>query len=263
VGSGGCASLPIAFPTVPTTGGLGRIGAAALVPIGVGKEREIGFGIAATVAGRYKLADDPALNQYVSLVGAAVAEQSTRVGEVPFAFGVLDTDDVNAFAAPGGWIFVTRGALALMQSEAELAGVLAHEIAHVDQKHVLEDIRRSDVMSTATDEAALSGPLLDQISALGATMLFTGLAREDEVEADSIGVVYASGVGYRPDGMLQFLQHLEQSASVQAGGVREWVATHPPTAERIEALRRSMASAGVQPQGGVGGEQRFLARARR
>jgi beta-barrel assembly-enhancing protease len=259
VASGGCASLPI---SLPTTGGLGRIGAAALVPIGLGKEREIGFGIAATVAGRYKLLDDRALNQYVSLVGAAVAEQSARVGEVGFSFGVLDTGDVNAFAAPGGWIFVTRGALALMQSEAELAGVLAHEIAHVDKKHVLEDIRRSDVMATATDEAALQGPLLDRISALGATMLFTGLAREDEVEADSVGLVYASAVGYRPDGMLQFLQHLEQSAGTQPGGVREWIATHPPTAERIEALRRSMAASGLQPTTGVGGEQRFLARAR-
>jgi predicted Zn-dependent protease len=259
VASSACANLPIALPT---TGGFGRIGAAALIPIGAGKEREIGFGIASTVAGRYKLVADPALNQYVSLVGAAVAEQSARVGEVDFYFGVLDTDDVNAFAAPGGWIFVTRGALALMRSEAELAGVLAHEIAHVDQKHVLEDIRRSDVMATATDEAALQGPLLDQIAAAGASLLFTGLAREDEVEADSIGALYASEVGYRPDGMLQFLQHLEQSAGSQARGVREWVATHPPTAERIEALRRSMAAAGLQPEAGVGGEQRFLARAR-
>jgi predicted Zn-dependent protease len=259
--SAACAG--IANLSLPTTGGLGRIGAAALIPIGVAKEREIGFGIAATVAGRYRLVDDAALNQYVGLVGAAVAEQSARVGEVAFSFGVLDTDDVNAFAAPGGYVFVTRGALALMQSEAELAGVLAHEIAHVDEKHVLDDIRRSDVVATASDEAALQGPLLDRISELGTSLLFTGLEREDEVQADSIGVVYASAVGYRPDGMLQFLEHLEQSAQASAGGVREWVATHPPTIERVEALRRQLAAAGLQPTAGVGGEDRFRARTRR
>jgi predicted Zn-dependent protease len=253
----------VALPSLPSTAGLGRIGTAAVIPIGVEKEREIGAGIAATVVGRYSLVADDALNDYVSLVGAAVAEQSVRAGEVAFHFGVLDTDDVNAFAAPGGYVLVTRGALALMQSEAELAGVLAHEVAHVDEKHVLDDIRRSDVLATASDEAALQGPLLDRISELGASLLFTGLARDDEVEADALGVVYASAVGYRPDGMVQFLEHLEQAVRVESGGVREWVATHPPTSERIDALRRAMAQQGLQPDAGVGGEQRFRARMRR
>jgi predicted Zn-dependent protease len=243
--------------------GLGRIGQAAIVPIGVAKEREIGFGIASYVAGRYELLNDSALNEYVTLVGTAVAQQSVRSGELTFHFGVLDTDDVNAFAAPGGYVFVTRGALALMQSEAELAGLLAHEIAHVDERHVLEDIRRSDVMATATDEAAVSGPLLDRVSELGTTLLFTGLAREDEVEADALGAVYAAAVGYRPDGMVHFLEHLEQAVRAEEGGIRDWVATHPPTAERVEELRRALAAAGLQPGAGVGGEERFLARTRR
>jgi predicted Zn-dependent protease len=258
--AGACASVGI--PTtlgVPSVGSIGRLGAAAL-PIGPVKEREIGFGIAATVAGRYRVVEDSALQSYVGLVGAAVAEQSVRGAEVGFRFAVLDTEDVNAFAAPGGYIFVTRGALALMESEAELAGVLAHEVAHVDEKHVLDDIRRSDVMATASDEAALTGPLLDRISELGANLLFTGLAREDEVRADSLGVVYASAVGYRPDGMLHFLQHLDQAARAQEGGMREWVATHPPMSERIEAVQRVLASTGLRPDQGVGGEARFQAR---
>ena len=261
----GCSAIPVPSVQVPSvqvpTGvGIGRIGQAALFPIGVAKEREIGFGIASTVAGRYDFLDDEALNEYVTLVGTAVAEQSVRKGELAFHFGVLDTDDVNAFAAPGGYIFVTRGALALMQSEAELAGVLAHEVAHVDEKHVLEDIRRSDVMATATDEAALQGTLMDRISELGATLIFTGLAREDEVAADAVGAVYASGVGYRPDGMLQFLQHLDAAVRSDGEGLSEWVASHPPTAERIEALRRAMSREGLQPTVGVSGEERFRAR---
>jgi predicted Zn-dependent protease len=257
LGWAGCSSIPI---QIPSTMGLGRIGGAALLPIGVAKEREIGFGIASNVAGRYSLVEDSALHEYVTLVGTAVAEQSVRSGEITFHFGVLDTDDVNAFAAPGGYIFVTRGALAHMQSEAELAGVLAHEVAHVDEKHVLEDIRRSDVMGTATDEAALQGPLMDRISELGTGLLFTGLAREDEVEADALGAAYASAVGYRPDGMIQFLEHLEQAVRVESGGIREWVATHPPTAERVEALRSAIAAAGLDPGAGVTGEERFRAR---
>ncbi|HUF12336.1 MAG TPA: M48 family metalloprotease [Longimicrobiales bacterium] len=248
--------------SMPSVEGLGRMGAAAL-PIGPAKEQEIGFGIAATVAGRYGLVEDPALNQYVSLVGSAVAEQSLRAGEVEFHFGILDTDDVNAFATPGGYIFITRGALALMESEAELAGVLAHEVAHVDEKHVLDDIRRAGVMSSASDEAQLSGPLLDAVSEAGASLLFTGLSREDEMQADSLGLIYARAVGYRPDGMLQFLAHLDAAVEEEEGGLREWVATHPPTTERADKLRADMAAAGIRPDAGVDGERRFRARARR
>ena len=255
----GCAGVQ-----VPSAAGLGRLGQAAL-PIGPAKEKEIGFGIAATVAGRYRLVDDAALNEYVSLVGAAVAEQSVRAGEVEFHFGVLDTDDVNAFAAPGGYILITRGALALMESEAELAGVLAHEVAHVDEKHVLEDIRKQDVMSTATDEAQLSGAVLDAISGAGAGLLFAGLSREAEEEADSLGMLYASAVGYRPDGMMQFLQHLqaeieEQTAAGTGGG---WTSSHRSPAERIERIRADIAALGLSESAGVDATARFRARVRR
>lgn len=259
----GILSIVAACAQMPTTAGLGRMGQAAL-PIGPAKEAEIGFGIAATVAGRYRVVEDAALNEYVGLVGAAVAEQSLRAGEVEFRFGVLDTDDVNAFAAPGGYIFVTRGALALMESEAELAGVLAHEVAHVDEKHVLDDIRRADVMNTATDEAQLSGPLLDAISGAGASLLFNGLSREDEEQADSLGMLYASAVGYRPDGMAQFLRHLaDEIAKQQAAGTGGgWTASHRAPDERISAIHADIAARGMQPDQGVGGAERFRARVR-
>ena len=258
-----CATTLACSGTMPSAAGLGRMGQAAL-PIGPAKEREIGFGIAATVAGRYRLVDDPALNEYVSLVGAAVAEQSIRGGEVEFHFGVLDTDDVNAFAAPGGYILITRGALALMESEAELAGVLAHEVAHVDEKHVLNDIRQQGVMSTATEEAQLSGALLDAISGAGASLLFGGLSREAEEEADSLGLLYASAVGYRPDGMAQFLEHLaaeiaEQQAAGAGGG---WTSSHRAPQERIAAIHADITALGMRADRGVDGTDRFRARVR-
>ena len=233
---------------------IARVGRQA-VPIGVEKEREIGFGIAATVAGRYGLVDDPELARYVNLVGQAVAQQSSRYHEVPFRFGVLDTDDVNAFAAPGGYVFVTRGALAVMESEAELAAVLAHEVAHVDEKHVLEEIRRSAVMEQARDESDLEGRVLDRISEAGSTLLFTGLSREDEMESDSLAVLYAGGTGYAREGMLDFLRHLAAAEDAGSSGMREWVATHPSTGERMEALGAQLDRAGGEITGADGAER--------
>lgn len=233
--------------TIPSLEGLGRIGLSAL-PVSPEKEREIGFGIAATVAGRYHVVDDAGLTRYVNLVGLTVAEQSARPGEVAFHFGVLDTDEVNAFAAPGGYVFVTRGALARMESESELAGVLGHEVAHVDETHVLDEIRRSSVFASVRDEAQLSGAILDQLSELGGTLLFTGLSREDELEADSLGILYAAASGYRPEGLARFLERLEEGAST--ANVREWTATHPPDSERVAALRRQMSAAGIDPESG-------------
>lgn len=232
--------------------GLMNIGASAL-PIGPEKEGEIGFGIAATVAGRYPLVEDRELLRYVNLVGQAVAQQSIRYGEVPFRFGVLDTEDVNAFAAPGGYIFVTRGALALMETEAALAGVLAHEVAHVDQKHVLDEIRRSSVMNSVQEESQLDGAILDQIAELGGSMLFMGLSREDEMESDSIGVLYAVATGYQAAGLVQFLESLVAAEEVEgepSEGMQEWLATHPSTAERLEVLRAQLETAGVDPKKG-------------
>lgn len=247
---GGCSSIPL------TGEGLVNIGASAL-PIGPEKERQIGFGIAATVAGRYELVDDAELNRYVNLVGQAVAQQSIRGGEVAFRFGVLDTEDVNAFAAPGGYIFVTRGALSLLESEADLAGVLAHEVAHVDQKHVLDEIRRSSVMESVRDETQLSGALLDAISEFGSSLLFTGLSREDEMEADSLGLLYATATGYQPGGLAAFLAKLVEAEEQEAAGMREWTASHPSTAERLEALRGQMSRAGLRADSGTAAAERF------
>lgn len=241
--------------TIPGLEGLGRIGQSAL-PISSEAETEIGFGIAATVAGRYRVVQDPDLTRYVNLVGLTVAQQSIRPAEIQFHFGVLDTSEVNAFAAPGGYIFVTRGALARMGSESELAGVLAHEVAHVDEAHVLDEIRRSSVFASVQDEAQLSGAVLDQLGEVGGSLLFTGLSREDELEADSLGVLYATASGYRPDGLVLFLERLSANDPVPA--LREWTATHPDEQERLAALRRQIAASAIDTASGQDLSDRFL-----
>jgi beta-barrel assembly-enhancing protease len=254
-----CSGMP-AGSLPGNLGTLVNLGGAAM-PIGVETEREIGLGIAAIVAGRYPILDDAELTRYVTLVGRTVAEQSTRAGEIEFVFGVLDTDEVNAFAAPGGYILVTRGALAAMESEAELAAVLAHEIAHVDEKQVLNEIRRSNVFGAVRSEANLTGPILDQIAGAGAGLLFTGLSRGDELAADSIGLIYTAATGYRADALVGFLARLQQADTTAAGGrLAELRSTHPALADRIAALRRQAAATGTGAGAGVEARERFRRR---
>lgn len=214
-----------------------RVGQVAqtLLPISTEKEIEIGRGIAATVAGRYPVSQDTALTLYVNLVGLTVASEAARF-DIAYRFAVLETPDVNAFAAPGGYVFITRGALSLLTTEAELAGVLAHEVAHVNRRHVIEQIRKADMMREIRDQAGVSGEMLDRVVGHGANVLFTGLSREDEAEADSLGVEYAAGAGYEPGGLAGFVARLGERGS--EGPLQELMSTHPSPAERLERLRR-------------------------
>ena len=208
--------------------------ARTLLPISTDKEVEIGRGIAATIAGRYPVSTDAALTRYVNLVGLTVASQDPR-GDIDYRFAVLETPTVNAYAAPGGYIFVTRGALAIMHSEAELAAVLAHEVGHVNRKHVINQIRKSDTMREVKDQLDLRGAALDQVVGTGTNALFMGLSREDELEADSLGLEYASAAGYDPGALAAFVTRLNQHAG--EGPVEEFFATHPKPDERVDRLR--------------------------
>jgi predicted Zn-dependent protease len=207
--------------------------ARTLLPISTAKEIEIGRGIAATIAGRYPVATDSALTRYVNLVGLTVASQDPR-GDIQYHFAVLETPDVNAFAAPGGYVFVTRGALDLMQSEAELAGVLAHEVGHVNRRHVINQIRKSDTMREVRDQLDIQGSTLDKVVGTGTNTLFMGLSRSDELEADSLGLEYASAAGYDPGGLAAFIGHLNAHAG--EGALAAFFATHPKPDERVDRL---------------------------
>lgn len=207
--------------------------ARTLLPISTSKEIEIGRGIASTIAGRFPVSQDTALTAYVNLVGLTVAGEAPR-SDVAYRFAVLETPMVNAFAAPGGYIFITRGAIDLMQNESELAGVLAHEVGHVNQRHVIEGIRKSDFMREVRDQAGLTGSQLDRVVGQGSNVLFTGLSRGDELEADSIGIELAASAGYDPGGLAAFIGRLETR---REGAARELFATHPPPAVRLQKLR--------------------------
>ncbi|MEX2527880.1 MAG: M48 family metalloprotease [Gemmatimonadota bacterium] len=246
------------LPGAESLQSLARVGASAL-PISTEAEITIGRTVAGTVVGREPLLQNEELHSYVELVGQVVAEQSVRRGELVFYFGILDTPEVNAYAAPGGYIFVTRGTLELLETEAELAAILAHEIAHVDARHVVEELRQGDMLRTAREEADLTGPLLDRVAGAGTSLLFTGLSRGDEMEADSLGLLYAAGAGYQPAAFIRALERMElaEGAADADQRFRTLRTTHPPTGDRIEALRRGVDALPPDYHDGVELAERF------
>ncbi|MDH4323799.1 MAG: M48 family metalloprotease [Betaproteobacteria bacterium] len=204
------------------------------------EEIEIGRDMAARLLGAAPLAADDALQRYVNHIGRWLALQTERPG-LPWRFGVLDAPQLNAFATPGGHIFVTRGLVARMQNEAELAGVLAHEIAHVLRKHHLKAIQKAAQLELANtvigtvarrDDASNRR---EKLLAAGSELFARGLDKEDELEADRLGVVIAARGGYDAYGLPAVLQTL-QAMNPADSGLALMFKTHPSTAERLEAL---------------------------
>jgi predicted Zn-dependent protease len=207
------------------------------------QEIEIGRDMAARLLGAAPLVNEPRQQRYVNNVGRWLASQTERP-DLPWQFGVLETPGLNAFAVPGGTIFVTKGLVQRMRSEAELAGVLAHEIAHVLKKHHLKAIQKNAQASLAGE--ALQMALKDSNSEIrgklvgfGTEMYARGLDKSDELEADRLGVVIAARGGYDSYGLPAVLQTL-QAMNPQDSGLALMFKTHPPPAERLDALAEKM-----------------------
>lgn len=207
------------------------------------EEIAIGRDMAARLLGAAPLASDPGLQRYVNLVGRWLASQSERPN-LPWHFAVLDAPEVNAFAVPGGTIFVTRGLVQRMRSEAELAGVLAHEISHVIRKHHLKAVQKAAQTSLAGE--ALQHALKDQrpearekLITLGNELYARGLDKADEIEADRVGIVIAARAGYDSYGLPSVLQTL-QAMNAQDSALALMFKTHPSPAERLGALTDRM-----------------------
>ena len=206
------------------------------------EEIEIGRDMAARLLGAAPLAADEALQRYVNNVGRWLASQTERPG-LPWRFGVLEAPQVNAFATPGGHIFVTRGLVAQMRNEAELAGVLAHEISHVLKKHHLKAIQKTAQLELAnTAVSTLSrgdsnAQKREKLLSAGTELFARGLDKDDELEADRLGVVIAARAGYDAYGLPAVLQAL-QSMNPEDSGLALMFKTHPAPAERLDALQK-------------------------
>jgi predicted Zn-dependent protease len=230
------------------------------------EEIQIGRDMGARLLGAAPLAKDESLQRYVNRVGRWLAAQTERP-DLPWQFGVMEAPQLNAFAVPGGTIFVTRGLVEKMKSEAELAGVLAHEISHVLRKHHLKAIQKG--AQTALAGEALNqalrergGAAREKLVSFGAEMYTRGLDKSDELEADRYGVVIAARAGYDSYGLPAVLQTL-QAMNASDSALALMFKTHPAPGDRLTALADTMqktldAYAG-QPQLA----ERFLAQLRR
>ncbi|HEY2338372.1 MAG TPA: M48 family metallopeptidase [Burkholderiales bacterium] len=211
--------------------------------IGEPEEIAIGRDLAATLLGAAPLVNDAAMQRYVNNVGRWLAAQTDRPG-LPWQFGVLDAPQINAFAVPGGTVFITRGLLEKMKSEAELAGVLGHEIGHVVKKHHLKAIQKGARTALAGDALQMAvqnrnAAANDKLVSFGKEMYSRGLDKDDEFEADRVGVVIAARAGYDAYGLPSVLQTL-QAMNPQDSGLALMFKTHPAPAARLDALSEKM-----------------------
>lgn len=210
------------------------------------EEIEIGAGVTARVLGSAPLVDNAALQKYVNRVGFWIAMQSERP-DLPWQFGVMASDDVNAFSTPGGTILVTRGLYSRFRNEGELAGVLAHEIAHVLAKHQLRQIQKSLgnewkmdlVNAVAEDKGGSDAKNFAKAFTAGTEIYTRGLDKQDEFDADRLGVVLAARAGYNPYGLVGVLQTLGD-ISGQDSAVALMFKTHPAPAVRLDQLELAM-----------------------
>jgi predicted Zn-dependent protease len=207
------------------------------------EEADIGRMVSARILHTYPLAKNDKQQNYVTLVGNTVAAYSSRP-TLEWHFAVIETPIVNAFSAPGGFVFITTGALKQLGSEAELAAVLGHEVGHATQKHILKEIKRGNVISSMKDLAdttAQGSRLLNDevgkhIGDFAYEKLFTtGLSRRDELEADKIGAELAAAAGYKTTAFVTFLETLRKLEGTTE--MKQLTDTHPSPSDRIAALK--------------------------
>jgi beta-barrel assembly-enhancing protease len=211
------------------------------------EERQLGADVAATLLGASPVLASAEVQKYVNRVGLWVALQGSRP-DLRWRFAVIDNPNVNAFATPGGYVFITRGLLERLHSEAELAGALGHEIAHVEKMHHLKAMKKdarlkllgkgaTQVLKKGSDAEEMER--LNQVGAAAKGLYARGLDKADEYEADRVGAVLAARAGYDPYGLAQVLQTLDAVApnSTQFALLFK---THPKPADRLAELDKAL-----------------------
>jgi len=220
-------------------------------------EEKLGREIAGRLLGAAPLVQDDKLQAYVNKVGRYVAAQSGRP-DLNWTFGVIESPTVNAFAAPGGYVFVTRGLYAILTNEAELAGILAHEVGHVNARHHVRLMQKQRVVAMG-QELLLKKAGDSTVKALvgnGAEISARALDKSAEFEADRLGVYYATRAGYDTYGLPAVLDRLDAAGATDK--VSLLYKTHPLPVDRLKALDRALASHYDSLKPGVTLEQRLV-----
>ena len=202
------------------------------------KEVRLGRELAAEVDRQAKFIDDPTITEYVNRVGQNIVLHSDA--KVPFTIKVIDSDEVNAFALPGGFFYVNKGLLLAADNEAELAGVMAHEIAHVAARHAVENQAKASLLEYAALGASIfiggiPGMIYQNTAGIGLLGIFMKFSRGAEEEADRLGIQYMYAAGYDPGAMSTMFEKLEAKNKKKPGFISRAFATHPAPPDRRQA----------------------------
>lgn len=222
--------------------GKGGVKAAqAMQPIAYEEERAIGGSLAIQVFNRFGgMHTNQRLQRYITTLGQALVAVSDRA-DIEYHFAVVNAEEPNAFATPGGYVFVSIGLLRLLQNEAQLAGVLSHEIAHITHRHALRTLERNKKLagfgSLTVGMFGADPDLFDKVIEQAADTLFShGLDKELEYEADQVGTEYAFRLGYHPEGLESFLKALNARSNQKS----VFWSTHPTPQDRLNSLHQQM-----------------------
>ena len=252
----GCVGLEemVANDPVAAIKSVGRVGKAVVnASQDITEEQEIYLGrsVSARILAQYPMLDNAYLTKYINMVGTTVAMVSERP-DLPFHFAVLNTEEVNAFAAPGGYIFITRGMLKSLKNEDELAAILAHEIGHVCAKHSLKSIKnelwKKVVMITAREAAQSQGVNPELLALFGeatenivGTLITSGYSKPMEYEADKLGQRFAGLAGYDAGSLKQYIQVMTEHEKNNDRNLGAWLGTHPSFEDRLTKLPKTSA----------------------
>jgi predicted Zn-dependent protease len=207
------------------------------------KDVKLGQQLAAQLDREAKFIDDPVIAEYVNRVGQNLVLHSDA--KVAFTIKVVDSDDVNAFALPGGFFYVNKGLLLAADNEAEIAGVMAHEIAHVAARHGVEQASKAQLINWASIGLIFVGGPLGAIAynaaSFGVPLAFLSFGRGAENEADKLGAQYAWAAGYDSNSLVSFFEKLEKKEKSKPGTLSKLFRSHPPTPDRIANVRALVA----------------------
>jgi predicted Zn-dependent protease len=223
----------------------GPEGKKSVILIGESEERDIGAKMAAQVRAEKRIYTDRVVTDYVNRTGQNIARLSDR-SDIPYQFTVIEDKTMNAFALPGGYVYVHTGLLKELDSQAQLAGVLGHEISHIVARHSVKLLQEGLGLQILSSLVFGGSSQATQTAAgVGIALILRGYSRGAEEEADSYGTIYMARAGYNPEGMAQVMDKL---ATLSAGGDGFWenlASDHPPAAKRAAAVRAEIKAKGL------------------
>ncbi len=235
-------ALSLLVPGCATTGPGGK---KSVILIGESEERAIGAKMAAQIRAEKKIFSDRVVSDYVNRTGQRIARLSDRP-DIPYQFTVIEDKTPNAFAVPGGYVYVHTGLLRVLDNQAQLAGVLAHEISHIVARHSVKQLQEGLGLQILTTLVFGGSSSATQTAVnVGLALVMRGYSRDAEAEADAFGTLYMARAGFNPEGMAQVMDKLATLSGSGEGFWENLASDHPPAAKRAAAVRAEIKSKGL------------------